>query len=31
VQERVHDVPDPRLAVLRAMPARFRATIVTPS
>jgi hypothetical protein len=28
---RVHDVPDPRLAVLRAMPQRFLATIVLPS
>ena len=28
---RVHDVPDPRLAVLRAMPERFLATIVLPS
>jgi hypothetical protein len=29
--DRVHDVPDPRLAVLRAMPERFLATIVLPS
>jgi Actinobacteria/chloroflexi VLRF1 release factor len=29
--DRIHDVPDPRLAVLRAMPERFTATIVTPS
>ncbi len=29
-QPRVLDVPDPRLAVLRAMPDRFRATVVTP-
>jgi hypothetical protein len=29
--ERVLDVPDPRLDVLRATPARFRATIVRPS
>jgi len=29
--DRVHDVPDPRLAVLRSMPERFTATIVTPS
>jgi Actinobacteria/chloroflexi VLRF1 release factor len=29
--ERVLDVPDPRLAVLRAMPDRFLATIVRPS
>jgi hypothetical protein len=29
--ERVLDVPDPRLAVLRATPERFRATIVRPS
>jgi hypothetical protein len=28
---RVHDVPDPRLAVLRAMPERFLATTVLPS
>jgi hypothetical protein len=28
---RVHDVPDPRLAVLRAMSQRFLATIVLPS
>ena len=29
--DRVLDVPDPRLAVLRAMPERFLATIVRPS
>jgi peptide subunit release factor 1 (eRF1) len=29
--DRVHDVPDPRLVVLRAMPERFLATIVLPS
>jgi hypothetical protein len=29
--DRVHEVPDPRLAVLRAMPERFLATIVLPS
>jgi VLRF1 release factor-like protein len=29
--DRVLDVPDPRLAVLRAMPDRFLATIVLPS
>jgi peptide subunit release factor 1 (eRF1) len=29
--DRVLDVPDPRLAVLRAMPYRFRATVVLPS
>jgi peptide subunit release factor 1 (eRF1) len=29
--DRVLDVPDPRLAVLRAMPDRFRATVVRPS
>jgi hypothetical protein len=28
---RVHDVPDPRLAVVRAMPERFLATTVLPS
>jgi hypothetical protein len=31
VVARVHDVPDPRLVVLRAMPERFLATIVLPS
>jgi hypothetical protein len=31
VSGRVHDVPDPRLAVLRAMPERFLATVVRPS
>ena len=31
VSGRVHDVPDPRLHVLRAMPERFTATIVRPS
>jgi Actinobacteria/chloroflexi VLRF1 release factor len=31
IAERVHDVPDPRLAVLRSMPERFTATIVQPS
>jgi peptide subunit release factor 1 (eRF1) len=31
VAGRILDVPDPRLAVLRAMPERFLATIVTPS
>jgi peptide subunit release factor 1 (eRF1) len=31
VAARVHDVPDPRLVVLRAMPERFLATIVLPS
>jgi peptide subunit release factor 1 (eRF1) len=31
VSGRVHDMPDPRLAVLRAMPERFLATIVVPS
>jgi peptide subunit release factor 1 (eRF1) len=30
VSGRVHDVPDPRLHVLRAMPERFTATIVRP-
>jgi hypothetical protein len=30
VGERVLDVPDPRLAVLRATPDRFRATILRP-
>ena len=29
--DRIYDVPDPRLAVLRAMPDRFLATIVLPS
>jgi peptide subunit release factor 1 (eRF1) len=31
VAGRVHDVSDPRLAVLRAMPERFLATVVRPS
>jgi peptide subunit release factor 1 (eRF1) len=31
VTERIHDVPDPRLAVLRSMPDRFTATTVVPS
>jgi peptide subunit release factor 1 (eRF1) len=31
VVDRVLDVPDPRLAVLRAMPERFLATVVRPS
>jgi hypothetical protein len=31
VADRVHDVPDPRLVVLRSMPERFLATIVVPS
>jgi hypothetical protein len=31
VTERVLDVPDPRLAILRSAPARFLATIVRPS
>jgi peptide subunit release factor 1 (eRF1) len=31
VSGHVHDVPDPRLHVLRAMPERFTATIVRPS
>jgi hypothetical protein len=30
VTERVLDVPDPRLAVLRATPDKFRATVLTP-
>ena len=31
VADRVLDVPDPRLAVLRETPQRFQATIVRPS
>jgi peptide subunit release factor 1 (eRF1) len=31
VAERIFDVPDPRLRVLRAMPERFTATVVRPS